>query len=162
MEEEFRELYDAIIAGDSIKARLAAENVVKRKLDPLRAIDEVVKPAARLVGERFERLEAFLPELIASADAMKAATDVLVSAIKTGKPIKIGRVVMATVEGDIHDIGKNIVCALLSANGFEVYDLGVNVPAYKIIEKAVEVNADIIGLSSLLTMSMEQLQAESI
>ncbi|MEM4474670.1 MAG: corrinoid protein [Candidatus Bathyarchaeia archaeon] len=154
--EEFRELYEAIVSGDSNRARVAAEKIVNRGLDALKAIDEAVRPAARLVGERFERLEVFLPELIASGDAMKAAIDVLVSAIKTEKPVKVGKVVMATVEGDIHDIGKNIVCALLMANGFEVYDLGVNVPAYKIIEKAEEVNADIIGLSSLLTTSMEQ------
>jgi corrinoid protein of di/trimethylamine methyltransferase len=156
MEKYLEKLYEAISIGDSQKAKEYAEKILQEGLDPLKAIEEAVKPAAKSIGEKFERFEAFLPDLIASADAMKIATDILVSAIKTEKPAKVAKVVMATVEGDIHDIGKNIVCALLQANGFEVYDLGVNVPASKIIEKAEEVKADIIGLSSMLTMSMEQ------
>jgi corrinoid protein of di/trimethylamine methyltransferase len=154
-EKYFAELREAIIAGDMQRARECAEKIVKEGLDPLKAIEEAIQPAAKIVGEKFEKLEIFLVDLIMSADAMKAAAEVLTSAIKAKRPLRpAGKVVIATVQGDIHDIGKNIVAALLVANGFEVYDLGVDVPALKIIEKAEEVGADVIALSALMTSTM--------
>jgi methylmalonyl-CoA mutase cobalamin-binding domain/chain len=108
------------------------------------------------VGTLYERSEALIVELIAAAEAMKAAMEVLKPEIlKRRAEIKVsGKVVLGTVAGDIHDIGKNIVAALLTAAGFEVYDLGVDVPAEKFIEKAKEVDADVIGASALLTTTM--------
>jgi len=154
-EEFFVELREAIIAGDVQRAKECAAKIVEEGIDPLKAIEEAVQPAARIVGEKFERLEIFLVDLIMAADAMKAATEILTSVIKAKRPLKpAGKVVIATVQGDIHDIGKNIVAALLVASGFEVYDLGVDVPALKIIEKAEEVGADVIALSALMTSTM--------
>jgi len=154
-EEFFVELREAIIAGDVQRAKECAAKIVEEGIDPLKAIEEAVQPAARIVGEKFERLEIFLVDLIMAADAMKAATEILTSVIKAKRPLKpAGKVVIATVQGDVHDIGKNIVAALLVASGFEVYDLGVDVPALKIIEKAEEVGADVIALSALMTSTM--------
>ncbi|MBD3254570.1 MAG: hypothetical protein GF383_05730 [Candidatus Lokiarchaeota archaeon] len=110
------------------------------------------------LGEQFENEEIFLPDLIGSANTVKTVVDeVLDPAIRaTGEKKEVrGRVVIGTVESDVHSIGKDLVAAFLFSNGYEIYNLGVDVPADKFIDKAEEVNADIIALSSLLTMSMD-------
>ena len=154
--KEFEELSESIIEGDAEKAKDASEKILKKKIDPLKALNEVVWPAATIVGQKFEKYEIFLVELMNSAEATKNAVNILVSALPADKTVRRGKIVMATVKNDIHDIGKNIVSAMLMANGFEVHDLGVDVPVSRVVEKAAEVNADIIALSSLLTTSMEQ------
>lgn len=145
-----------MIAGD----REATEQAVSEALDagemPLPLINEVLNPALREVGERFDCGDMYLPELILSAEAMEAAVAVLRPHLQARDEElqSAGRVVMATVQGDIHDIGKNIVCALLRANGFNVLDLGRDVSAATIVSKAAEFNADIIGLSALLSTTL--------
>jgi len=111
-------------------------------------------PAITEVGRLFEEEEIFLPELMLAAEAMKAAAAICNDAIPKERARRRGKIVIGTVEGDIHDIGKSIVESFLSANGFEVYDLGREVPVTQFIDKAVEVEADVIATSALLTTTM--------
>ena len=119
---------------------------------------QVIGKIMREIGDMFENEEIFLPELVGSADTVKAVIDEVIDPIirASGEEKKtLGKVVIGTVEGDVHSIGKDLVASFLFSNGFEVYNLGVEVPAEEFIKKAEEINADIIGLSSLLTMSMD-------
>jgi len=120
----------------------------------MQVMERELFPAMKTVGEKFEKGEFFLTDLMSAADAMRAASRVLTSKIKEeGKTTvsNIGRVVIGTVSGDIHDIGKNIVALLLEVNGFDTHDLGKDVESMKFIERAAEVQADIIALSALMT-----------
>jgi corrinoid protein of di/trimethylamine methyltransferase len=152
---ECRNLYDSIVKGNIEEASLYAKNLVN-EYPPLDIIQECMSPAMKYVGDLFERLEIFLPEVLASADAFEAAMKYIgpkLEAQKIATPTK-GKVVIGTIQGDIHDLGKNIVALMLKAHGFEVYDLGRDVPVYKFVEKAEEVNADIIAVSALLSTSL--------
>jgi 5-methyltetrahydrofolate--homocysteine methyltransferase len=146
------QIYQKILDGDRASIISIVEEYLQAGEAPLPLITNVLNPALREVGENFSDGRIYLPELIMSAEAMEAAMEVLQPALEVRKEhvTMVGRVVIATVQGDIHDIGKNIVCSLLRANGFEVLDLGKNVPAAEIVAKAESFNADVIGLSSLL------------
>jgi len=146
----------AIIEGNQEEAVNLARQALELQLDPAEVIERGYVPGIQKVGELWEKGEYFLPELITSSEAMKAALAILEPEIKKmdqGLRAR-GKVVIGTVEGDIHDIGKNIVASMLQASGFEVFDLGADVKLEKFIEKAEEVKADIIGLSALLTTTM--------
>ena len=151
-----KQIHEAIVAGDSQAIREAVKQALEAGEAPLPLINEVLNPALKDVGDRFDRGDYFLPELIMAAEAMQAAVDVLQPELEARKEQieSPGRVLMATVQGDIHDIGKNIVTALLRANGFTVLDLGKDVPAAEIMSKAEEFKADIIGLSALLSTTL--------
>ena len=153
---EIKELAEAITDGDAEKSKSVAKKCVELKMDYLEVINKGVIEPLREIGDKFGRGEIFLAELVMSAEAAKAAMDVIVPEIrKEGKKVNyLGRVIIGTVAGDIHDIGKNIVAALLSAEGFEVIDLGVDVPTEKFVEKVRELKPDILGLSALLTTTM--------
>ncbi len=145
---------ETVINGDDVEAEALAHQALEAKLDPLEVINEGFVVGIKQVGDMFECGELFLPELIQAAEAVKKATLILNEAI-TGEAKKDkGRVLIATVEGDIHDIGKAIVVSLLVANGFEVVDMGRDVPTKDIIAKAEEFGADVIGTSALLTTTM--------
>ncbi len=145
----------AIINSDNSKAEEVAKAALDSGIDPLILINQGFVPGISEVGELFGRGELFLPELMLAAEAMKTAVAICNAALPQEKIEKKGKIVIATVEGDVHDIGKAIVVSLLRAHSFEVYDLGRDVPIQKIIEKAKEVDADIIGTSALLTTTME-------
>jgi corrinoid protein of di/trimethylamine methyltransferase len=154
-------LRDAVWEGDVDKAKELAQLAIKEKIDPLEATTQGLVKGIVALGEAFARGEVFLPELVMAADALKAGSVFLDKEIeKAGleKPI-LGRAVMGTVAGDVHDIGKTLVCTLLSANGFEVFDLGVNVSAEQFIEAAKREQADVVGLSALLTTTMVYMPA---
>jgi corrinoid protein of di/trimethylamine methyltransferase len=153
-EEVLQELYDSVLNGDADRARSAAEKSLKAGIPPLQAINGGLTPGIREVGERFGRMEMFLPEMVLSADAMEAAVDVLEPHFEGDDAQKKGKVLVGTVQGDIHDIGKNIVIALLKVNGYEVIDLGRDVPAPDLVDKALESGAQVIGMSALLSTSM--------
>ncbi|MBM3125375.1 MAG: hypothetical protein FJZ87_09925 [Chloroflexi bacterium] len=154
--ELFQKMAQSIIDGDSEVAVELAEQAIAQGIDPLEAISNGFVTGVNKVGEAFSVGDVFLPELVMAGDAMKSALATLEPELKKlGSAREIlGRVVLATVEGDIHEIGKTLVGSMLGASGFEVYDLGVDQPAEKIIGKALEVNADIIGMSALLTTTM--------
>lgn len=124
-------------------------------MDPVDILTNGFSVGIRQVGDLFGRGEVFLPELMLSADVMKTVTSILEEDLVEGKSSsKKGKMVFATVEGDVHDIGKGIVVSLIKTQGIEVIDLGRDVPVSRIIEKAVEVNADLIGTSALLTTTL--------
>jgi corrinoid protein of di/trimethylamine methyltransferase len=155
-----QELFDAmrqsVIDGDATAAKALAEQALAEGIDPLVAIDEAFVPGIRYVGEQFRCGELFLPDMMLAARAMQTAIGVLepeMMARATQRKIA-GRVVIGTVQGDIHEIGKNLVGMMLTANGFEVHDLGVDVSPDRFVEKAREVGADLVGVSALLTTTM--------
>ncbi|MHA1712997.1 MAG: cobalamin B12-binding domain-containing protein [Candidatus Ranarchaeia archaeon] len=155
-EELIKKMKEAIFSYDKDKAVAVAEEVLKSDMDPVEAIEKGFAPAIREIGEKFENMEIFLPQLVTAAEAMTAAVAVLNKALaEQGKTVKRkGTLVIGTVEGDIHDIGKTIVIAMLRAAGYEVHDLGKDVPVPTFIERAKSTNADIIGLSALLSTTL--------
>jgi len=152
----FVELADAVVNGDEETAKRVAAEIAKSGADRLEVIEKYLSPAMKHVGQKFEKGEYFLTNLMLSAEAMKSATGILTADMDKEARGKLkdetkGVVVVGTVAGDIHDIGKNILSLLLQANGFEVHDLGKDVSTMNFVEKAQEVNAGIIALSSLMT-----------
>lgn len=154
--EIYAKMSEAIVAGDLAASRALAGDAVKEGLDLAEVVERGYVPGLRKVGELWEQGEYFLPELITSAEAMKAAMAVLQPALNRGDAAgrRSGRIVIGTVEGDIHDIGKNLVASMLQAGGFEVFDLGADVKLERFVEKAEEVGAGTICLSALLTTTM--------
>jgi corrinoid protein of di/trimethylamine methyltransferase len=155
-DELFKEMAQSIIDGDTDKSAELAQKSIQLGMDPLEAITKGFVVGVNYVGEQFAIGEAFLPELVMSGEAMKAAVATLEPEMKkrgTQREV-LGKVVLATVEGDIHEIGKSLVGTMLTSAGFEVYDLGVDISPHKLIAKALEVNADIIAMSALLTTTM--------
>ncbi|MEM3581703.1 MAG: corrinoid protein, partial [Candidatus Bathyarchaeia archaeon] len=136
----------------------AAKEAVKLGIDLLRAIEEGLAKGIREVGEKFANGEAFLPELVMAAETMKKALEVLEPELRRAKKERkaLGKVLLGTVAGDIHSIGKTIVGSMLTANGFEVYDIGEDVPAEKFVEKVKELKPDVVGLSALLTTTLPE------
>ncbi|MGI6630319.1 MAG: corrinoid protein [Bacillota bacterium] len=150
-----QEAIDTIIKYDKERAVQVATQIKKEGLDPVDILTNGFSVGIRQVGDLFGRGEVFLPELMLSADVMKTVTSILEEDLVEGKSSsKKGKMVFATVEGDVHDIGKGIVVSLIKTQGIEVIDLGRDVPVSRIIEKAVEVNADLIGTSALLTTTL--------
>ncbi len=156
MEKITRELRRTVMSYDVEGATLAAKKAVEVGIDPLRAIEDGLAQGIREVGDKFDKGEIFLPELVMAAEAMKSALEVLEPKLKKKKKERktLGRVLLGTVEGDIHNIGKTIVAAMLTANGFEVVDVGVDVPTERFVEKVRELKPDILGLSALLTTTL--------
>jgi len=154
-EQFFKEISDAIVNLEKEKAVELAKRAVNENMNLLDVIEKGYGDGIRRIGDLWEEGEFFLPELMLGGTIMQESMDVLLPKLKSsGKNIALGTVVIATIEGDIHSIGKTIVGTMLSANGFEVYDLGADVPAEQIIDTAIEKNADVIGVSALLTTTM--------
>lgn len=155
-EEIFSQLRDALLYYEVEKAVELTEKVVELGIDPVEALEEGLAKPLREVGARFETGEAFITELIASANVMEAGAEVLNKEIsRRGENREsVGKFLIGTVKGDIHSIGKNIVTTLLNASGFEVIDLGTDVPTWTFVEKVKEHEPDILGLSALMTTTM--------
>ena len=164
IEELIGEAQQAIVKCDEGRALDLVQQAIEAELDLLRLLNEGFSSGIREVGNLFGRGEVFLPELILSAEVMKKVTEVLEAAI-LGDSVRQekAKIIIATVEGDVHDIGKGIVVSLLKTQGFDVIDMGRDVPVEKIIEKALEIEASIIGTSALLTTTLveqEKLEKE--
>jgi len=156
-EEMFRKLAQAVIDGEADDAEALAKQALDQGLDPLACITNGLTKGIQEVGELFASGEYYLPELIISADTMKVAMDILEAALAGDQQREVvGRVVIGTVEGDLHEIGKTLVGTMLSANGFQVTDIGVDKTAAEFIEAVKENNATIVGASALLTTTMLQ------
>ena len=153
-EKLFKEAIEAILKGDTDKATDVAKRGLDEGLNPLELMDKGFIPGINQVGDLFETGRLFLPQLVYSATAMEKATEIINAAIPEEKAAVTGRVVVGTVEGDVHDIGKTIVVALFKANGFEVLDIGRDVPIERFIDEAEKFGANIIGSSTLLTTTM--------
>ena len=157
-EDVLKRLKEAVMNYDVEGAVEASKEVVKTGFDPLKAIEQGLGEGLKIVGEKFGAGELFLPMLMIAAQAMKESLAILEPTLAKGVSRKVmGKVVIGTVEGDIHDIGKSIVAAMLIANGFEVHDIGCDAPVSKFVEKVKEVNPDIIGMSALLTTTMPKM-----
>jgi corrinoid protein of di/trimethylamine methyltransferase len=152
----FENLTQSVIAGDPETTVALARQALADGLDPLDVINQGLTPGIRYTGEQFAAGEMFLPDLMLAAEAMKQAVAVLEPEMtrRGSRRQVLGRVVIGTIQGDIHEIGKNLVATMLSANGFEVFDLGVDVPPLKFAEQARAVGADLVGVSALLTTTM--------
>ncbi|MBN2152007.1 MAG: B12-binding domain-containing protein [Candidatus Lokiarchaeota archaeon] len=151
----FEEISDAIVNLEEGRAVELAERAITGDMDVLEVIEKGFGTAINKIGKLWETGEYFLPELMLGGTIVQRAMDVLLPRLKAqGKAATFGKVLVATIEGDIHSIGKNIVATMLSANGFEVVDLGVDVPVERIIAQAIEQDVDAIGVSALLTTTM--------
>jgi trimethylamine corrinoid protein len=150
------EMMQAVLDGDAARCRALAEALVADGGDLAAAVEPGFVAGIRRAGDLFEEGEFFLPELIQAAEAMKAAVAVLTPALRErgGSRATKGRVVIGTVPGDVHDIGKTLVATLLQAHGFEVHDLGADVPVATFVARARAVGADIVAASALLTTTM--------
>ena len=153
-QEIFAAAIEAILQGDVEKAAEAARRGLDARIDPLELMANGFIPGINQVGELFGAGKLFIPGLVKSAAAMEKATAIINAAIPQEQETVIGKIVIGTVEGDMHDIGKTIVVALLRANGFDVLDLGRDVAIERFIEEAEKFKADIIGSSTLLTTTM--------
>ncbi len=147
-------LFTAILNGDAKAAPALVQQALDAGQAPLSIISEQMIPAMDEVGKLFECEDYFVPELLLSGRAMKAALEILRPLLAASGVEPAGRVVVGTVKGDLHDIGKNLVVSMLEGGGFEVHDLGADVPPEKFIEAAAQLNAHIVGLSALLTVTM--------
>ncbi|HIH96254.1 MAG TPA: hypothetical protein HA348_01975 [Thermoplasmata archaeon] len=153
-DEIFKNLKKAVIKYDTKRATSWARKAVEEKIDPIKALDAMTE-GIRQVGDGFGRGELWLPDLAGAADAMSSAMPIIEEEIKrTGaKRVSLGTVIAGTVFGDIHSIGKTMVCTLLTAEGFEVHNLGVNIKAEEFLEATKKYNADILAMSALMTMT---------
>lgn len=157
IEQMQQRLRQAIVAGDKVRGVQLAQEALAAQITPLEFFQTVIEPVLQEIGERFARLEIFLPELMRAGAVVKAMqNEVLEPAILATNSASniLGKVVIGTVQGDIHDIGKNMVALMLQVNGFAVVDLGTNVAPRMFIDMAQKEKADIIAISSLLTTSM--------
>ena len=146
---------EAIVATDEDQAKALARQAVEMGLDPIKVINEGFSLGMRKVGDLFERGQMFLPEVIIASEAMVASVAILEENLpQEQKDKKAGIAVLGTIEGDVHDIGKGIVATLLRVYGFEVHDLGRDVPLTTFVEKAKETHANIVGTSALMTTTM--------
>jgi corrinoid protein of di/trimethylamine methyltransferase len=155
----FENLKQAVIQGKPEAAVEIAEQVVAEKLDPVAAFEMGLKAGIAVVGDGFASGELFLPDLVLSAETMKAASKILEDEIaRSGtQRSERGKIVLGTVKGDLHDIGKTIVATLLASHGFDVVDLGVDVTTEEFLEAVREEKPDVLGMSSLLTVTAKEL-----
>ncbi|MGH7144541.1 MAG: corrinoid protein [Planctomycetota bacterium] len=164
-----QDLYTAVLEGDAELATSTTEAALKEGVDPKSIIDQYMIPAMDEVGRRFAANEYYVPELLIAARSMKAALKLLKPLLASSGAKPLAKVVIGTVKGDLHDIGKNLVAAMLEGGGFEIIDLGVDVAPEKFIAAAKEKGAQLICLSALLTTTMgsmkevvEQLKKEGL
>jgi 5-methyltetrahydrofolate--homocysteine methyltransferase len=156
---DLKELHDAILTGNAKKAEAVTKAALEAGVEPSELLGSYMIPAMDEVGQRFECNEYFVPELLIAARAMKTALHLLTPRLAASGAKAVGHVVIGTVQGDLHDIGKNLVASMLEGGGFEVVDLGVDVPPQKFVEAATEKENTILGLSTLLTTTMTQMKA---
>jgi len=157
-EEILQKLAEAVINGDVDLAREMAKRALEAGIEPWVAITQGLSAGMKVVGDKYEAKEYFLPEVLMAADAMYAGLDVLLPHLKAEKVGVRGKIVLGVVEGDIHDIGKNIVKAMLTAAGFEVIDAGRDVPIEKFIELVEKEGAHVLGMSTMMTPTLIQMK----
>lgn len=158
MAGEFQELVKAVQEGEEEQVRELINKALKDKVAPLDIIEKALRPAMEEVGEKFESLEIFLPEMMMAADAMSAGVELLKPHMSgSGSASNQGRIVLGTVQGDVHRIGKDIVRIMLEGAGFEVFDAGHDVPDDTFVSKIRETKPAILGMSSLMTTTMQNI-----
>jgi 5-methyltetrahydrofolate--homocysteine methyltransferase len=156
--EDLKKLYDAILTGNAKISKEVTQQALAAGVDPQALVQQHMIPAMDEVGRRYEANEYFVPELLISARAMKASLELIRPLLTARGAEPAGRVVIGTVKGDLHDIGKNLVAAMLEGAGFEVIDLGVDVPPEKFIAALNERKANLVAMSALLTTTMNSMK----
>jgi 5-methyltetrahydrofolate--homocysteine methyltransferase len=155
---DLKQLHDAVLTGDAKTAKAVTEQALAAGIEPLKLVQDYMMPAMAEVGRRFENNEYFVPELLLAARAMKAALELIRPLLAASGAQPVGRVAIGTVKGDLHDIGKNLVAAMLEGGGYEVIDLGVNVTPEQFVAAVKEKNANIVAMSALLTTTMPSMR----
>jgi len=155
---DYAELYDAILTGNAKKAAEVTKAAIAAQADPTQLVQKFMIPAMDEVGRRFECNEYFVPELLIAARAMKTSLELITPLLSAAGAEPVGHVVIGTVQGDLHDIGKNLVASMLEGGGFKVTDLGVDVPPDRFVEAAKEQAGTIVALSALLTTTMTMMK----
>ena len=152
------ELYNAVVNLEEDKSYNLVKKMVEEKEDPNNII-EILKEAVDVIGDKFSKKEYFLTELVMAGEIFQQSVKILEPLLKSKEKVKSsGTVIIGTVKGDVHDIGKNIFVTLLKAAGYEVHDLGVDIPPEKFLEKVKEENADVVAYSGLLTVALESMK----
>ncbi len=155
---DLKPLHDAILTGDAKAARQLTDQALAAGVGGLDLVNQAMVPAMTEVGRRFESEEYFVPDLLLAARAMKAALEPIRPLLAASGAPRAGRVVIGTVKGDLHEIGKNLVAAMLEGSGFEVFDLGVDVSPERFAAEARSRDADIVAMSALLTTTMNAMR----
>jgi len=156
--ENLNNLYEAVLKGNLPATVECTKNAISENINPQVIINDYMSKAMEEIGTRFEAGQAFVPELLMSARAMKGALDLLKPLMANNISARLGKVVIGTVKGDLHDIGKNLVASMLEGCGFEVVNLGVDISSEKFIQAVKEHNANIVCLSALLTTTMNYMK----
>jgi len=151
---KYQDLADSIIAGDNVKSKEITKKLVDEGVSAVGILNNGLMPGMNVVGKKFKAYEIYIPEVLIAAKAMHAAMDVIKPLLIESDAPTRGTVVIGTAQGDLHDIGKNLVAMMLEGGGFTVIDIGVDVPAEKFVEEAKKNNANIVGMSALLTTTM--------
>jgi corrinoid protein of di/trimethylamine methyltransferase len=151
---KYQDLADSIIAGDNVKSKEITQKLVDQGVKAVDILNEGLVPGMDVVGAKFKANEMYIPEVLIAARAMHAAMDIIKPMLSEAGAKMRGTVVIGTVQGDLHDIGKNLVAMMLEGGGFTVVDAGVDVASDKFVEEAKKSNADVVGLSALLTTTM--------
>jgi methanogenic corrinoid protein MtbC1 len=152
--ELIQQLFNAVVNMDEVKAAEISQTVLTEGIDPYEAVTGGLSAAMEKVGELYTKNEYFVPELLLCSDALYAGLEILRPHIKSGESQIKRKIIIGTVEGDIHDIGKNLVKIMFEAAGWIVYDLGKDVPLARFVEEQKQLKADVIGMSALMTTSM--------
>ncbi len=155
---DVREIYDAVLRGDGTSVETLVKQAVAEGATPQQVIAESLVPAMAEVGARFERAEFFVPEMLIASRAMQAGLGVLRPLMVGEQSTAVGRVAMGTVQGDMHDLGKNLVCTMLEGAGFEIVDLGADVAPEKFVAALQQAKTDIVGMSALMTTTMPAME----
>lgn len=152
--ELIQQLFDAVVAMDEVKTAKISQTILDERIDPYEAVTRGLSAAMEKVGDLYSKNEYFVPELLLCSDALYAGLDILRPHIKAGDSGIKRQIIIGTVEGDIHDIGKNLVRIMFEAAGWIVHDLGKDVPLSQFVEEQKRLKADVIGMSALMTTSM--------
>lgn len=158
MEDVLQKLFDAVLEGDFEGVKVNVSAALEAGLDPNVILNNGMIAAMREVGRRFEAGEYFVPEMLIAARAMQSGMALLKPYLQKTEQKSKGRVLIGTVKGDLHDIGKNLVGLMLEGAGYEIIDLGVDVPAEEFVKKVIELKPDVIGMSALLTTTMASME----
>lgn len=158
MEEVLKKLYDAVLEGDFEEVKTNVQASLEAGLEPGVILNDGMISAMREVGARFEAGEYYVPEMLIAARAMQSGMALLKPHLQKTERKSSGKVLLGTVKGDLHDIGKNLVGLMLEGAGYEIIDLGVDVPAEEFVKKAIELKPDIVGMSALLTTTMPSMK----
>ncbi len=155
---KYQDLADAIIAGDNVKSKEVTQKLVDSGVKATEILNGGLVPGMDVVGVKFKANEMYIPEVLIAARAMHAAMDIIKPLLVEAGAIMKGTIVVGTVQGDLHDIGKNLVCMMLEGGGYTVIDAGVDVPGDKFIEEVKKSGAKVVGLSALLTTTMPSMK----